>query len=214
MRGARWLAAAAVLSAGCASYSTRVSPRPTPPGETRYGFNLDAQMLQPAGANRTVPNFEFTVRHGLTERVDIGGKVGVFGGEFNTKMTLVTGRLSVALLPSTQIGFAPFGTDEDIVPFASFGLPVLLGLQLGSAELVAAPRIHLQASPAETVTGGRPEVGTLLLGVGGTLGLRFEVDTWVVFPELGVLAPYAVDVESWEGVVWQGGVGIQFGSPP
>lgn len=212
----RAFATAALLAfaSGCASYSTRVSPRPTPVDETRYGFNIDGLMLRPDGTARTTPNFEFVVRHGLTERIDIGGKVGVLGGELSAKMVLTTGDVSVALLPSAGLGFAPLATDEDIVPYASFGLPVLFGFRLGAHELVAAPRLLVQSSPAESVSGERLDIGTVVLLPGGTLGLRLELDGYVVFPELGCYAVYAADVGSWEGFVWQGGIGVQFGSLP
>ncbi len=211
---ARGCALLALLTSACASYSTRTSARPTPVGATRYGFNFDVLMLRPDGTSRTTPNFEFVVRHGLTPRIDIGGKVGVLGGEMNSKLVLTEGTVSVAVLPSAGIGFAPLATDEDVVPAASFGLPLLVGLRLGEHEVVAAPRALVQTSPAESVSGARLDVGTFLLLVGGTLGVRFQLDDFVVFPELGVYAPYAVDVGSWEGLVWQGGIGVQFGSLP
>src|SRR5581483_8131185 len=77
---------AALTLAGCPSLSTMQTPRTVPQGQVRLGLGFEAVGIKTPtktdssgnttpGQTFTFPQFEFVARYGLTDNLDIGGKL-------------------------------------------------------------------------------------------------------------------------------------------
>jgi hypothetical protein len=214
MPGWRWLLVLVLFGQGCASYSTRLSPRPIPKGETELGLSADLWVSERKTQGRaTLPVAEMSLRYGLSERVDIGGKINLLGGELTAKVALLRNDVvAIAVAPGAGLQLSAANTDNnnDLL-IGTFHLPVLAGVRLGdSAEAIIGGKLLLHV-PAGTGTDGGVNPGDLIFLPGGVLGLRLILgDNFALFPELNVHFPYNIDLERWRRVVFQGGLGFQF----
>lgn len=206
-----------VLASGCASYTTHISPAPTPKGELRMGVNAGALSLDRGPSRQYLPSLEMTVRYGLSERVDIGGKANLLGAELNTKVVLREGDTSIAVVPGTGLGVGALGSDTQETFYVSFGAPVLFGFTFGDTQVVTGVKTLVQAASGDRVstTTTTRRTGDLVLLPGTLLGVRFRLtDTVVLFPEVDVHVGYDVDREAWQDPVFQASIGVQFAVDP
>src|SRR6185436_17269080 len=106
------LGIASLVLAGCPSLSTLQTPRTVPQGQVRFGLGLEGVGIKTAsrtsnGTNFpatsvTLPQFEFSTRYGLTDNLDIGGKLYFFGAELGLKYQPVRGDLDLAIAPAAS----------------------------------------------------------------------------------------------------------------
>lgn len=205
------LASTAVASAGCATYTTHVSPTPTPKGKLELGVNAGVLSLDRGPSRQYLPSLEMTVRYGLSDRVDIGGKASFVGGELNSKVSLVQGSTSVAILPGSGLGIGSLGSDLARTFHATFYCPVLIGFAFGDTEIVTGPKPFVQVSSGTGPTMEMPRVGELLLSPGALFGVRFLLtDDVALFPEVDVHLPYDVEMGVWMSPVFQVSLAVQF----
>lgn len=214
MPGWRWILVLALLGPGCASYSTRLSPRPIPKGETELGLSADLWLSERKTQGRAIlPVAEMSLRYGLSDRVDIGGKINLLGGELNAKVALLRNDVvAIAVAPGAGLQLSAVNSDNlnDLL-IGTFHLPVLAGVRLGdSAEVIVGGKLLLHV-PAGTGNDGGVNPGDLIFLPGGVLGLRLILsENFALFPELNIHFPYNVDLERWRTAVFQGGLGFQF----
>src|SRR6516165_8653650 len=73
-------------ASGCASFSTHLTPRPTPTGRWEVAGHIDvSSYVEDNGSRATGPAPEIQARYGLSPLVDIGAKVHALGGELNSR---------------------------------------------------------------------------------------------------------------------------------
>lgn len=217
------------LLTGCPSFTTMGTARTIPEGNTQWYLQTGAVQLQgwttdSAGMDEdfTLPAFEFGARHGITDDVEIGGKLWLLGVELNSKFQLyrspVAGSgVDLALAPA--LSFYPFSTENDqgkneTAILSWVHLPLLVGVNTGpmGSQLVIGPRL------SATVVSVEGNTGALLWG-GGSLGYSVVVRRNFRFlPEISVMYPFAVasSVRSttdlaFRGVIVQAGLGFVFG---
>ncbi len=89
---------------GACSMAVNDSPRTTPPGKFRMGFNLGSYIVSPTGGGVVIPMVGIMGRYGLTEDMDIGFRLLGFGAGLEVKK---------ALNPQTALALG--------VQFSSFG---------------------------------------------------------------------------------------------
>ena len=130
--------------AGCPSLSTLQTPRTVPQGEVRFGLGFEAVGIKTAAhtdsatgtttpsQSVTFPQFEFTARYGLTDNIDIGGKLYLIGAELGLKYQFLRGPLDVAIAPAAS--YISFGSSNDSssssISATYLHLPLLFGLNL------------------------------------------------------------------------------------
>lgn len=180
---------AILLLGGCPSFTTMGSARTIGDGRSQTWVATGGARLHEAGGSTTgareatdVPYFELGARYGVTDRVELGGKILSLGLELNAKVALRRTESTDGLNVSV-------GTAASVYSFSAMGvtarsawlhLPVLLGFALGGSELVIAPRLS-----AVTIFGGGPG-----LFAGGSLGFAWKVtDGFRFLPELSVSWP-------------------------
>ena len=213
------LVLAAFALAGCPSISTMATARTIPEGTYQYAVTAGYSVLSEAVVNDegrpegvTAPGLELGVRYGLTDRIELGGRIFPVGAEAGAKLQVLraptTDRgLDLAVAPSLSVypwskGFAGWGN-----------LSIPIGFNVGGNQLVIAPRGTAFLITSEEGT------GKAFLG-GGSMAFAVRVagGRYTVLPEVAVLLPFSrslpTDVEAQyalEGPLFQGSIGVLFG---
>lgn len=204
-RTLRFLALSLLTMAGC-SVSAVQTARTNGQGNLQVGLEPGVLGAGAGGVGGVWPAMDVAVRYGISDRVDLGGRMGSSSGvEFQSKFQL-TGDdgVVVALAPSLITAFVAAGGAGG--GFVSVPVPLLVDVPLGESTLVLGPR--LRPTFAYGAGGGVTASGVGLSG-GGTLGIALPVaDTVKLLPEFGAELPLSGGV----GVAWSGRVGVLFGN--
>lgn len=137
------------------------------------------------------PVLNAALRYGVSDRVDIGARLGTSRFEFQSKFLLTAPEnpsLAVALAPSfgLALDFAGLG----FIPMVQLPVPLLIGLKFGQNELTIGPRLvnTLFFGPEE------PETGAVyVLSAATSLGFAAQVtDTFRILPEFSLSLPAAI----------------------
>ena len=223
---------AALTLAGCPSLSTMQTPRTVPQGQARLGLGFEAVGIKTAshtdsngvttpGQSFTFPQFEFVARYGLTDNLDIGGKLYLIGAELGLKYQFLRGPLDIAIAPAASyISFGSSSSDANGTSSGSFSatylhLPVLFGLNLNDNVAISfGPKfLYTFASVSASSSGSdTASAATSGLWLGGYVSLPLKVSNafWIA-PEINVYRPLKEDV-----LLYRGGLALLFGGggPP
>lgn len=211
-----WVSA---VLAGCANVGVLESADTLGKGRWEVGAEVGSQAQVGFDSLQLYGVAGVSGRYGVTDRLDVGARLGPSGGELNTKVMLTPReRVVVSVAPFLAgTGSAPSGL---LFVFANAGVPVLIGVRLSeTVQLVIAPRVHDSLSVLVAGSAGAT-VNTFFLGL--ALGVALRLKTFKLIPSVGALAPVATttwrsDVPS--GTVWgdgrwtmQASVAFTFGS--
>lgn len=171
---------------GCASLSSVQSADTLGAGRVQVALEPKVQAagrLRPA-RGAAYPHLDVAVRWGVTERVDVGFRVGQSLLELQAKLLLTTpgapGPL-VSVAPSVG-GFLLVG-DGWAGPALTLAVPLLVGLPVGGGELVLGPRLQQWLAVG-------PQGPAWLAGPGLSLGyLARLTPELALLPEVAVVAP-------------------------
>jgi hypothetical protein len=226
-------AAAAVLLAGCPSFSTMGTARTIPKGSNQFHVGMGGQQLRDWSITDTgtletitIPAFEVGVSHGVSDSVEVGGKVWFLGAEFNSKFQLhrseaPTSGVDLALGPA--LSFYPLSGENNAGQSTSGGLvfvhlPLLLGVNVGGgSQLVITPRLSSTFAWSSASGGGSTSAN--VLWAGGSLGLALKLgDSFRLLPEISIAYPVtttrnlrATSDLAFEGAIVTGQLGLVFG---
>jgi hypothetical protein len=182
--------AIAALSA-CSSFTTYKTARPLSKGATQ---TLVAPQLDSAGPKDTgkapFPEIAVSVRHGITERIEVGGTLTVLplgeamqtlGFEGLGKLHLHQtrgGRVDLAV--GAGAGYRVYSSSGAVFEMVHASVPLIVGINLRrSDQLVIAPAVAWQRWYS---TGARP-VDVPSLGV--SLGYRWQISQrFALMPEM------------------------------
>jgi len=221
------LAPALALLSGCPSFTTMGTARTLP--EKKGQFYVAPGYIQLSSFQKDrdtgeavsigLPSIEFGGRYGVTDRVELGGKVWLFGAELDGKFALLkSDRLDSGLNLSVAPGisymqFTSGGSGSTNAGYGWLHVPLLIGFGMpGGGELTIGPRV----SEMLVTSGGNTLAVTWL---GGSLGYAIRVTEGMrILPEVTFAYPAAassarsstVNLEP-KGAVFQGGVGFVFG---
>ena len=213
---------------GCPSLSTMQTPRTVPLGQVRFGLGFEAVGIKTAARSDsstgtttpsqsvTFPQLELSLRYGVTDNLDIGGKLYLIGAEAGFKYQFLRGPLDVAVAPAASyISFgSSSGSSSSSISATYLHLPVLFGLNLNDNVAISfGPKfLYTIASIAAGDTSDRSSAATSGLWIGGYVSLPLKVGHafWIA-PEINVYRPLKEDV-----LVYQGGLALLFGGadPP
>ena len=165
----------------------------------------------------TAAQLTLGVRHGLTDRVDLGARLWAFptsfvsmvGGSVDVKVAVLRSRrtnrgVDLALLPSAGYQFVEGrGTDVHVV----FGhLPFAVGINVGGDnQVVIAPGVSYQLSLSR---GAAPVHFPFITGAAGFMWTID--DDWWLMPEVGVMWSWVGTADGPGTAIIRGGVGAGF----
>lgn len=206
-----------ILWTGCASFSTHLTPRPTTKGKTELDAHVNVLAYsKDDGQRRVFPNVELALRYGLSDTVDIGGKVNAGTVELNSRIALVlSDGFDLGIVPSAGIVAIDTSSGHEQAGIVTFGAPILAGVHIGSTTtLLLGAKLSAGISTItlkddQELTKGKS--GELVFYPGGVIGFELMLtETFALFPEINFLFPYLNDYKKFARPVWQGGLAFQF----
>lgn len=194
---------------GCVTTAVLQSPEPLGKGKVEVAAEPGVVGIGTPGEGYLVPVPGFRAQWGVSDRVDVGGRLTATGLGAVVKGTLTepgTDGVALALAGSLSVGTLP---DEGLWSVVG-QVPLVVGVPLGEHALVFGPQLHTWAFK------DGPGGFELAVGPGAQLGTRLALGPhWFVFPEAsgtwflasGLGGPQA-RVGPANGPVYQGMVGI------
>lgn len=210
-----------LLAPGCATFGTFQRAETLGKGGIAGAAEASVWGLGGEELDTTLPHVAVALRYGVTDQLDIGGRVGSNGGEVNAKVQLNAPGSAVPISLAPSLGGFAMAAEGTTIGLAAVQLPLLIGVPVGEHQLVLGPRLH-DWTLFGGVDGGGGSVS--LLSVGTSVGFAAQVSPGlVILPEVTVLAPYAAIgaaggqtetayVDEATVVMYQAGVGFVFGS--
>jgi hypothetical protein len=189
------------LAGGCTAMSTIKTATTVPRGQNQYIFALEGNGGAPMEfpVKPLLPELVAGVRRGLTERVEIGGKltslpagrfVTTAGLEGEVKVQLrrqADSRLELAIGPAAGFRYISSSGASMQVTYAT--VPLLCGIDVGRHQIVVAPELGLQLWTSAGSTPIWAPMTGLSLGFVWRLGQRFAL-----VPEVAAYrTPIAID---------------------
>jgi len=171
-----------ILSAlACATIGTLQRAQTVGEGDFEWAVEPGYWGVSSEGSSAYLPYGNISARWGLTDRVDIGGRVGFAGTEFLAKARLTGDASPVVVSVAPAVGGLYAGDGG----FINAQLPVIVDVPIGENALVVAPKLSTM-----TVTAGG-EYATLW-SAGGSVGYALRLsDTVTVLPEFARVWPIA-----------------------
>jgi hypothetical protein len=165
------------------SYATLDSARTASRGQGQI-------MLAPSvyvGNDDRLVNLDLAYRRGVTDRLDLGFRLSLFGALGELKYQLrqspdPTWGVDVAISPGvgfgTDITWWDSGGDPDSPSTLQFALPLLVGFNLGDYQLTLTPQLRYQLVP--TLPSG-------VLNVGGTIAFgKMAAPGFQIYPAVAI----------------------------
>lgn len=172
-----------VAFAGCASVGSVQRADTLGTGNLEVGLEPGAQVYAGQRGAAPLPHVDASLRIGVSERVDLGVRVGVPWAEVQAKVLLTTPgapRLAISLVPS--FGGTVLPVNGSVAKVLHGALPVLIGFKFGEHELVLGPRVMAY--------GTLEAMGSVVLAPGATVGVAFQLtNTFGLMPEVGFVVP-------------------------
>ena len=227
------LCIAAVFASGCASTSTMGLARTLNKGAFQGWVAAEGGgIVDPAAGGGGYPMVEGGVRVGLTDRAELGARLGFNGIGAEGKFALLrseTTESGVNLSLNPGIGFFGFGGAGALIGNLSFQLPLLIGIDFGGHELVIGPRLTDQLFFGAIAASGsnNASVAVNLLSAGASIGMAFKLGPAIrLMPEVSISVPFFATAgastgsgssafgsgASVGGFIFQAGLGFLFGS--
>jgi hypothetical protein len=206
---------------GCPSLSTMQTPSTVPKGNVRLGFSAEQVKFTDGDVAITLPQIEMTVRYGLTDDLDVGGKLYLVGAEAGIKYQFLRGPLDLAIAPAASyFGVSSNGTTSTGEPatggISVIGLhvPLLMGFNVNDRLTIGfGPKFLYLITTASAQSGSATasdSSGTALIGGFFNLPIRVGKAAWIA-PEINVYKAMSGTIP---GLLWQGGVAFLFGGAP
>ena len=209
------IALVGLLLSGCPSLSTLQTASTVPAGETRFAVGIEGFGIAVEDASITLPQVEFGVRYGVSDSIDLGGKVYLGGAEAGMKFQYLDGGMDGAIAPAISFMSISTGSGDtsSSLSVLYFHLPFLFGAHMGDMlTLGFGPKFLGILAFGEATSGSDTEsaAGTGMMG-GGYLQLAMQLgDAFWLAPEFNAYVPMTGD-GSFNGVLYQFGLGLMFG---
>jgi hypothetical protein len=213
------IALSAFALAGCPSISTMGTARTIPEGTYQYsvagGYAVMSDTVVDDEGNPdsvSAPSLELGIRYGISDRIEVGGKIFPVGAELGMKAQVLrsasTDRgLDLAVAPSLSV----YPWSKGVAGWGNLSIP--LGFNVGGGnQLVLSPRGTMFLVTSEEGSGS-------VFMAGGSMGFAVKLKPGLtLLPEVSALVPFSqslpTDVEAkfaFEGPLFQGSVGVLFG---
>ncbi len=199
----------AVYQVGCPSLSTLQTSRTVPQGQIRGAVAIEGVGIAAESDSIEGAQVEGSIRYGVTDFMDMHAKLYLVGAEIGATFQLVRGDFDMAL--ATNISGIYIGAGDDTVGLLYPAVNLLMGVHASdSLTFQFGPKFTFGIAFG-TATGASASslglMGGLYFGVPIKVGRAF----WIA-PEINVYSNLATSgVDSFSGVIWQGGLGLYFG---
>ncbi len=208
-----------LLSTGCVTMGTFETAHTIGAGRTQWALEPSYWGASGSGGGEYLPSAAVAIRYGISDSAELGARLGFNGIDLLTKFQLMGGRDQFTLSLAPSVG-GVFLTGTSSGGIGMVQVPLLIGIPLGSSELVLSPKVH-DLFVFASDSGGSSVVQVLSVGAGVGLALRLG-DSFQLLPEVTVLKPMtgaaasngsSTEVSSLDnaGVLMQFGVGFLFG---
>lgn len=204
------------LLLGCPSVSSLTSARTLDEGQLQFVISPTISGVGTTGPEGTgvpmIPMAEGQFRYGITDNVELGGKLWLGGFAAHMKFGLVRSHEDSGFNLSLDPGLSYAGIS---VGGATAGavyvyLPLLMGVRFGNGhEFTFGPRVVPVLGGAFTSNDGTSAYAVL---AGGSLGASFNLGALRLMPEVSLLADSGPDRGSQRAVFSQFSLGFAFGS--
>lgn len=163
-------------------------------GEGNYEVSIEPGAYGAAarGENYTTFSTNVAFRFGITDRFDLGARVGSTLAEVQTKILLSDpDNDSFALSLAPAIGGFGFGAGGASIGVLNIPIPVLIGFKFGQHELTLGPRIQNVVLFGSASSGSASaDAGVYVLMAGGSVGFAAQIaERFRLLPEISVAAP-------------------------
>ena len=176
------------LAVGCATHGGIQTAHTVGKGRFQGAIEPGVTLVAGGSGTRFSPNLNAAGRFGVTDRLDLGGRIGTTLYEINGKIAMTDpdpeGFVASIAPAVTALGFGGVGAGAG---FVNVQVPALFGLPLGHHQLVIGPKARTL-----TVFGGSDGARTNATGLmaGGVLALSARVGEAVrLHPEVAVDVP-------------------------
>jgi hypothetical protein len=217
------VALAALFLSGCASAGSMQTAHTNGRGKAQLGIELSEQVLPSRYSVTAYPMVGVSGRVGVSDRVDLGGRIGPSGGELMMKVQLTRPPPSIVVSLAPSSGLWAWYTEGVWLASYNLQLPVLIGIPLRDQhQIVLGPRIHQSIFGASFGT-TKGLVANTYVGSSAGIAWKLPVTSTSVrlMPEIAFLYPLAVFVDrtddvgglAWFGDKWivQGNLGFLIG---
>ncbi len=172
---------------GCANVGALQRPNTVGAGKGELALEVSEQALFNRDTVQAYPMAGVAGRYGVTDQLDLGGRVGPSGFELQAKVMLDAHDSPYPLSLAPSAGMTVLDTGGVALRFYNFALPVLLGVPLPRGhQLVLSPRL---ADALSDISAGSAHGLINVLSVGLSVGVALHVWQLWLIPELGVQAP-------------------------
>lgn len=190
-------------------------------GKGGYEVSIDPGFAGIINNGTIGPAVNAAYRYGVTDRFDLGFRLGTSIAEVQTKFLFTepsNETIAISLAPAAGLLLGLGGP----IYGANFPLPLLIGVKMGPHELTLGPR--LQAN-TYFITDGASSAAPFALSAGLSVGIAVQASaTFRLLPELSISTPFfiggkhAISADEYYatkvGVVsYSFNLGFQFGSP-
>jgi hypothetical protein len=181
----------AVGACACTSYASRASARPAPSGETKVAFAADAVVFEHGRKYAILPAPELSFRRGMSDRWDLGARLGFGAAELASTIALSDSESSaLAIVPSFGLGFVPATNNDTDLLRVHGGGRLVWERQAGSRVSVASTiGTRLTVAGPGTIFGGEAGDASLLIEPSVGVGLRIRSGKRIVWPEINMTLP-------------------------
>lgn len=209
-----------VVLTGCPTASSLSSARTLDKGTVEFtfaptflnGVSVRNEDGQATSSTVGVPTAEAHVRYGITDTVEIAGKLYFGGFAGHLKIGLLrpeSGMDGFNLSIDPGLSYAGVGGAGAGIGVVYLYLPVLAGYRFDGHELTFGPR--LVPVLAGVTIGGGTGSGMLVLG-GGSLGLSLRLgESFRLHPEISILSPLNQNTAEGADAIAQLSLGFSFG---
>lgn len=175
------------LFTGCATLGTFQSAETLGQGAWELGIEPSMWGAVSGEGSALYPHAGVSGRVGVTEGVDLGGRVGSSGVEFTTKFALSKPGATMPISLAPSFGGMAISAAGSSVSVLALHVPLLFGIKTGENELVLGPKLHVYSFGAST---GGEAAGGALWSLGGSLGYALRLGPTVrLIPELAFAVP-------------------------
>jgi hypothetical protein len=190
MQISRLLLLALLTSSACVTIGNVQKAETLGKGRFQIGLEPGAVTVASSAGGVTLPHVDLSGRYGVSDKVDLGLRIGSSFIELQSKFQLThpeVGSGFVASLAPT-LGGIFIGSSAGGAGFINLNVPVLLGYHFaGGSELVFGPRLHALFLLANTDAASG---GALVLGPGASLGIALQLgESFALMPEVSFSVP-------------------------
>ena len=179
------LLAVVALATGCA-ISAGQTARTNGQGNVQVGVEPGVLGAAAGGTAAVAPAMNVAVRYGVSDTMDLGGRIGTNGLEFQTKFQ-VTEDDGVIISPAPSVELWFFAAGGAGGGFLGVPVPLLIDVPVGDNALVIGPRVHPRLAFG---AGGGAAASVFTLSGGTTIGYAAKTSEGLkIFPELGFEIP-------------------------